>query len=131
MDNKLPPQRLVLAISPNRQITTRDFRLFMEQVAKCEVEDGTDITVKIEQDGTLKFLVPVPPRKLPRKTAQQRKVEAQLARRREQIQNGEDVPGYVPPVKAKRVVKLPKQRTTNKVRKTVVRKARTDGSKDE
>lgn len=130
--NDIPPQRLVLAISPNRQITTRDFRLFMEQMGKLNVADGTDVSVKIEQDGTLKFMVPVPPRQMPKKTTQQKRVEAQLASRREQIKNGEDVPGYVPPVKPKRVVKLPKQRTTKKVvRKTVVRKARTDGSKDE
>lgn len=131
MDNNLPPQRLVLAISPNRQITTRDFRLFMEAMGKANVADGTDIQVKIEQDGTLKFQVPVPPRNLPKKSAHRLKVEAQLARRREQIENGEDVPGYVPPVEKKRVVKLPKQRTTTVKKKTVVRKARTGGSKDE
>lgn len=133
MDNNLPPQNLVLAISPNRQITTRDFRLFMEAMGKNNVVDGTDIKVSIEQDGTLKFAVPVPPRQMPKKTAHQKRVEAQLARRREQIENGEDVPGYVPPVKQKRVVKLPAQRTTSKStkKKIVVRKARTGGSKDE
>lgn len=128
MDQK--PQRLVLAISPNRQITTRDFRLFNERIKESGVADGTDIAVKIEQDGTLKFFVPVPPRKMPKKTAQQKQVEAQLARRREQIENGEDVPGYVPPVRKRKVVKLPKQRSTTN-RKVVVRKARTDGSKNE
>lgn len=131
MDAKLPPQNLVLAINPNRQITTRDFRLFMEAMGKNNVADGTDITVKIEQDGTLKFLVPVPPRQMPRKSAHQKRVEAQLASRREQIENGEDVPGYVPPVKKKVVVKLPKQRTTSKTKKVVRRRTRTDGSRDE
>lgn len=135
MNAKLPPQnpqRLVLAINPNRQITTRDFRLFMERMATHEVEDGTDIAVKIEADGTLKFLVPVPPRKMPKKSAHQKRVEAQLARRREQIKNGEDVPGYVPPIVKKRVVKLPKQRNASTTKKrTVIRKARTDGSRNE
>jgi hypothetical protein len=131
VDNNLPPQRLVLAIKPNRQITTRDFRLFMEELGKQHVADGTDIAVSIEQDGTLKFAVPVPPRVMPKKSAHQKRVEAQIASRREQIANGEDVPGYVPPVKQKRVVKLPKQRTTSTKKKIVVRKARTGGSKDE
>lgn len=132
MNDKLPPQRLVLAISPNRQITTRDFRLFQEAMGRNNVADGTDIEVKIEQDGTLKFVVPVPPRQLPKKSSHRKRVEAQLASRRERIQNGEDVPGYVPPVEKRRVVKLPAQRATSKSKKkVVVRKARIDGSKHE
>ncbi|MFE9742927.1 hypothetical protein [Streptomyces sp. NPDC006477] len=121
-----PPRRLVLEIPPTRQITTRDFRLFMEAMKGQGVEDGTDVTVAIERDGSLKFSVPVPPRELPKQTRREKAVAAQIASRRAKVAAGEEVPGYVPPVKEKRVVRLPKQKSKRIVK--VAKKAREDGS---
>ncbi|GAA2555215.1 hypothetical protein GCM10010423_65540 [Streptomyces levis] len=120
----LPPQRLVLRIPPTRQVRGRDFSLFVEQMRKYGVADDTSVTVEIQEDGSLKFHMPVPDQNPPRKSRHRQAVEAQIASRRDKIANGEEVPGYVPPVKPKRVVKIPRQIKRNKTARSA--KSRTE-----
>ena len=69
-----------------------------------------DVSVEITEEGHLKFYVPVSPAPVPRKTAQQRAVEQQLQERKKAVDAGQEVPGYVPPAKPKRKIRIPKQR---------------------
>lgn len=122
------PKRLVLEVPPTRQITTRDFRLFNEALIKEGVEDGTDVSVEICASGSIKFYAALPVKPQPKKSRQAQAVENQLASRREAIKRGDDVPGYVPPVKPRRTVKIPRQRKVTS-KKSAASKAREDGSK--
>lgn len=131
MTTQPKPKRLVLEVSPTRQISVRDFKLFMESMEKCGVTDETSVQVAIEREGSLKFFVPVPPREQPRKSRYKQEVEAQIVGRREAIARGEEVPGYVPPVKRRKVVKVPRQRKEIQPKKKIAIKARKDRGSDE
>jgi len=122
----LPPQRLALTVPRTRKVKGRDFALFVEQMAKLKVELDTDVTVEILSDGTLKFHVPVPDQNPPKKSRHRQAVEKQIESRRAKIANGEEVPGHVPPVKPRLVVKIPRQKKTIRPAR-----GRTGGGKDE
>jgi hypothetical protein len=121
----IPPQRLALNIPRTRKVKGRDFLLFVKQMEKLRVNPDDDVTVEILPDGSLKFHMPVPDQNPPRKSRHRQAVESQIASRREKIAKGEEVPGYVPPVKPRRVVKLPRQKVRRPSR------GRTEGSKRE
>jgi len=122
---KLPPQRLTLTVPKTRQVRGRDFALFVEQMAKFQVSPDDAVTVEVLGDGTLKFYVPVPDQNPPRKSRHRLAVEKQITSRRDKIANGEEVPGYEPPVKPRRVVKIPRQKKVRPAR------GRTGGGKNE
>lgn len=111
----------MLRVPASRLVNTRDFRLFSEAIKQHGVGDGENISVEITEQGELKFWVPVPAEEKPKRTKHQEAVKAQIEGRRAKIANGEEVPGYVPPVPVRKVVRIPKQRTG---KKRVVRRSK-------
>lgn len=97
---------LILAVKPTRLMRVEDFLLFAEGMGKYDVDPRDEIRVEITAEGWLKFHVPVTVKALPKKTAQQRAVELQLAERKKAVAAKEQVPGHVPPARVKRKLKV-------------------------
>lgn len=117
MTKQPPKQRyLVLDIKPTRQAKVEDFLVFADALRKQGVDFRDDVSVEINEEGHLTFLVPVAPAPVPRQTAQQKAAAAQIAARQNAVKQGEPVPGHVPPAKPKRKMKI-KKSTLRKVQK--------------
>jgi hypothetical protein len=99
-------QRLVLGIGPSRRIKIADFLLFMEELKKHSLSPSEDVSVEITAEGEIKFAVLLPPLIPPQKTPQKKAADKQIAAHKAALQSGEEVPGYVPPAKPRRVIRV-------------------------
>lgn len=102
-------RRLVLHIPARRRMKSADFLLFADKMRELEADPGAEIEVQITEDGNLKFYVPVAPLVPPKKTRQRRAVEKQIEEHQERVKAGEEVPGHIPPVKPRRIIRKKKR----------------------